>query len=276
LQESPKKSDPPPIKLYAREVRKVFRVKGEEVIALDGLSLEVRAGELVTLVGTSGCGKSTFLRLVAGLSEPTSGLIEVDGRPVQGPGPDRGMVFQSYTLFPWLSALDNIRFVLRKQPVSERERDEIARHHLNMVGLTGFERAYPSQLSGGMKQRVAIARALAYNPAILLMDEPFGALDAQTRGLMQELLLKVWAESRTTILFVTHDVDEAIFLADRVYVMTARPGRVRREIEVTLPRPREYEVELTEPFLAIKREIAHLIREESLRSIALAEQLSRG
>lgn len=263
----------PPVKLRASQVSCVFRVKREEVVALDNLSLEVRAGEIVTIVGTSGCGKSTFLRLVAGLIEPTSGLIEVDGQLVQGPGPDRGMVFQSYTLFPWLTALNNIKFVLRKQPLNERERTEIARHYLNLVGLASFERAFPSQLSGGMKQRVAIARALAYNPAILLMDEPFGALDAQTRGLMQELLLKIWAESRTTILFVTHDVDEAIFLADRVYVMTARPGRVKREIEVSLPRPREYELELSEPFLAIKREIAHLIREESLRSIALTERL---
>lgn len=261
------------VKLRARDVRKVFRTKGQETVALDGLSLEVRSGELVTIVGTSGCGKSTFLRLVAGLEQVTSGVIEVDGQPVQGPGPDRGMVFQSYTLFPWLSALDNIKFVLRKQKMPEQERDEIARHYLNLVGLSGFEKAYPSQLSGGMKQRVAIARALAYNPAILLMDEPFGALDAQTRQLMQELLLKVWAESQTTILFITHDVDEAIFLADRVYVMTARPGRIKREIDITLSRPRDYEVELSEEFLTFKREIGHLIREESLRSIALAEQL---
>ncbi len=266
-------TDTRPIKLSAKNVRKVFFVKNRETVALENLSLEVRAGELVTIVGTSGCGKSTFLRLVAGLVEPTSGLIEVDGRPVSGPGPDRGMVFQAYTLFPWLNTLDNIKFVLKKQRLSQPEQNEIARHYLNLVGLTGFEKAYPAQLSGGMKQRVAIARALAYNPAILLMDEPFGALDAQTRELMQELLLKVWAESQTTILFITHDVDEAIFLADRVYVMSARPGRIRREIEVTLPRPREYELELSAEFLAIKREIAHLIREESLNSIAISEKL---
>jgi ABC-type nitrate/sulfonate/bicarbonate transport system ATPase subunit len=263
-----------PVKLRASQVNKNFRVKGQEMIALADLSLEVRTGELVTIVGTSGCGKSTFLRLVAGLLEPSSGLIEVDGQPVRGPGPDRGMVFQSYTLFPWLNALDNVKFGLKKQRLGKKEQDEIARHYLNLVGLTGFERAYPAQLSGGMKQRVAIARALAYNPAILLMDEPFGALDAQTRELMQELLLKIWAESQTTILFITHDVDEAIFLADRVYVMTARPGRIKREITVTLPRPRDYEVELSEPFLEIKREIAHLIREESLRSVALTERLT--
>ncbi len=262
-----------PIKLRADRVNKKFRVKGQEMIALADLSLEVRAGELVTIVGTSGCGKSTFLRLVAGLAEPTGGLIEVDGQPVRGPGPDRGMVFQSYTLFPWLNALDNVKFGLKKQHLGQKEKEEIARHYLNLVGLSGFARAYPAQLSGGMKQRVAIARALAYNPAILLMDEPFGALDAQTRELMQELLLKIWAESHTTILFITHDVDEAIFLADRVYVMTARPGRIKRELTVALPRPRDYEVELSGPFLEIKREIAHLIREESLRSVALTERL---
>lgn len=262
-----------PIKLRADRVNKNFRVKGQEMIALADLSLEVRAGELVTIVGTSGCGKSTFLRLVAGLAEPTGGLIEVDGQPVRGPGPDRGMVFQSYTLFPWLNALDNVKFGLKKQHLGQKEKEEIARHYLNLVGLSGFARAYPAQLSGGMKQRVAIARALAYNPAILLMDEPFGALDAQTRELMQELLLKIWAESHTTILFITHDVDEAIFLADRVYVMTARPGRIKRELTVALPRPRDYEVELSGPFLEIKREIAHLIREESLRSVALTERL---
>lgn len=266
-------SDPRPIKLTAKDVRKVFRVKNKETVALDQLSLEVRSGELVTIVGTSGCGKSTFLRMVAGLIDTTAGTIEVDGHPVTGPGPDRGMVFQSYTLFPWLNTLDNIKFVLKKQRLKGQEQDEIARYYLNLVGLAGFEKAYPAQLSGGMKQRVAIARALAYNPAILLMDEPFGALDAQTRELMQELLLRVWAESRTTILFITHDVDEAIFLADRVYVMSARPGRIKREIEVTLPRPRDYEMELSAEFLAIKREIAHLIREESLRSIALSEKL---
>lgn len=263
----------PPVKLRASQVNKIFRVKSQEMVALADLSLEVRTGELVTIVGTSGCGKSTFLRLVAGLVEPSSGLIEVDGRPVTGPGPDRGMVFQSYTLFPWLNALDNVKFGLKKQRFGKKEQNEIARHYLNLVGLSGFARAYPAQLSGGMKQRVAIARALAYNPAILLMDEPFGALDAQTRELMQELLLKIWAESQTTILFITHDVDEAIFLADRVYVMTARPGRIKREIAITLPRPRDYEMELSTPFLEIKREIAHLIREESLRSVTLTEQL---
>ncbi|HIQ04115.1 MAG TPA: ABC transporter ATP-binding protein, partial [Anaerolineae bacterium] len=235
--------------------------------------LEIHTNEFVTLVGTSGCGKSTFLNLAAGLIPVTSGRIEVDGQEIRGPGADRGMVFQSYTLFPWLKVLDNVKFSLRKQKLSAREKDEIAREHLRLVGLSGFENAYPAQLSGGMKQRVAIARALAYKPSVLLMDEPFGALDAQTRGLMQELLLKIWEDHKTTILFVTHDIDEAIFLADRVYVMTARPGRIKQEIAVPLPRPRSYEIETTPEFIRIKRQIVELIREESMKSIARAEKL---
>ncbi|HIC89506.1 MAG TPA: ABC transporter ATP-binding protein, partial [Anaerolineae bacterium] len=237
------------------------------------VTLEIHTNEFVTLVGTSGCGKSTFLNLAAGLIPVTSGRIEVDGQEIRGPGADRGMVFQSYTLFPWLKVLDNVKFSLRKQKLSAREKDEIAREHLRLVGLSGFENAYPAQLSGGMKQRVAIARALAYKPSVLLMDEPFGALDAQTRGLMQELLLKIWEDHKTTILFVTHDIDEAIFLADRVYVMTARPGRIKQEIAVPLPRPRSYEIETTPEFIRIKRQIVELIREESMKSIARAEKL---
>lgn len=260
-------------KLIARDVTKVFHLDKGPLVALEGVDLEVDANELVTIVGTSGCGKSTFLRLVAGLMPVTSGSIQVDGREIDGPGADRGMVFQSYTLFPWLDVLENVKFALKKQRLSRKEQEEIAREHLRLVGLEGFEHAYPSQLSGGMQQRVAIARALAYNPSILLMDEPFGALDAQTRGLMQELLLRVWEQSHTTILFVTHDIDEAIFLADRVYVMSARPGRIKREIEIPLPRPRDYEIEMSPEFVAIKREIVELIREESLRAIAPVERL---
>jgi ABC-type nitrate/sulfonate/bicarbonate transport system ATPase subunit len=183
------------------------------------------------------------------------------------------MVFQSYTLFPWQTVLKNVEFGLSKKPFKRAERREIALRHIAMVGLAGFEQAYPSQLSGGMQQRVAIARALAYNPSILLMDEPFGALDAQTRGLMQELLLKVWEEHKVTVIFITHDVDEAIFLSDRVYVMTARPGRVKAQIDVDLERPRYYDMQITPPFIALKRRIMALIREESLRSIAHDEHL---
>ncbi|HEY64888.1 MAG TPA: ABC transporter ATP-binding protein [Caldilineae bacterium] len=262
-----------PIKLRARDVKKVFHLRQGPLVALDGVSLDVATNEFVTIVGTSGCGKSTLLHLIAGLIPLTSGTIEVDGRQIDGPGADRGMVFQSYTLFPWLKVLDNVKFALRKLNLSRKEQDEIAREHLRLVGLEGFADAYPSQLSGGMQQRVAIARALAYNPSILLMDEPFGALDAQTRGLMQELLLRVWEQHKTTILFVTHDIDEAIFLADRVYVMTNRPGRIKREIEVTLPRPRDYAIEMSPEFMEIKREIVELIREESMKAIAPTESL---
>ncbi len=256
------------IKLRAEHVRKVFDVEGKPLVAVEDISMTVRENEFVTIVGTSGCGKSTFLNMVAGLIPITSGVLEVDGKPVTGPGADRGMVFQKYTLFPWLKVLDNVKFSLKKKKgLSAREKDEIAREYLRLVGLAGFEDAYPSQLSGGMQQRVAIARALAYKPSILLMDEPFGALDAQTRGLMQELLLRVWEDHKTTILFVTHDIDEAIFLADRVYVMTARPGRIKEEVPVPLPRPRDYHTMTTPDFIAIKRRVMDLIREESLKAM---------
>ncbi|NPA91796.1 MAG: ABC transporter ATP-binding protein [Chloroflexi bacterium] len=257
-----------PVKLRAEHVRKVFDVEGKPLVAVEDVTMTVRENEFVTIVGTSGCGKSTFLNMVAGLIPITSGILEVDGKPVTGPGADRGMVFQKYTLFPWLKVLDNVKFSLKKKKgLSAREKDDIAREYLRLVGLAGFEDAYPAQLSGGMQQRVAIARALAYKPSILLMDEPFGALDAQTRGLMQELLLKVWEEHKTTILFVTHDIDEAIFLADRVYVMTARPGRIKKEVPVPLPRPRDYHIMTTEEFIAVKREVMDLIREESLKAM---------
>lgn len=256
------------VKLRAEHVRKVFDVDGAPLVAVDDITMTVRENEFVTIVGTSGCGKSTFLNMVAGLIPITSGRLEVDGKPVTGPGADRGMVFQKYTLFPWLTVLENVKFSLRKKrDLTPREKDALARQYIRLVGLGGFEDAYPAQLSGGMQQRVAIARALVYRPSILLMDEPFGALDAQTRGLMQELLLKVWEEHKTTILFVTHDIDEAIFLADRVYVMTARPGRIKKEVIVSLPRPRDYHVMTAPEFTAIKREIMDLIREESMKAI---------
>jgi len=259
------------VKLRAQGVRKEFRDGKKTVLALDDVSMEVQDNEFITIVGTSGCGKSTFLNMVAGLSEPTAGTLTIDGHPIRGPGLDRGMVFQSYTLFPWQTVLGNVLFGLAKKRLSRRERIDTARRHVAMVGLSGFDDAYPAQLSGGMQQRVAIARALAYNPSILLMDEPFGALDAQTRGLMQELLLRVWEEHKITVLFITHDVDEALFLSDRVYVMTARPGRIKAEIAVALPRPRLYEMQTAPAFIALKREVMGLIREESLRAVAQEE-----
>ncbi|WP_422393047.1 ABC transporter ATP-binding protein [Neomoorella humiferrea] len=245
---------------------RVFNIKRQKITALDNVSLEVKEGEFVTILGPSGCGKSTLLRIIAGLAEATSGQVYKDGRLVQGPGADRGMVFQSYTLFPWLTVRQNIEFGLTLKGMAEARRREIVDHYLEIIGLTPFADAYPKNLSGGMKQRVAIARALANDPDILLMDEPFGALDAQTRLVMQELLLKVWEESRKTILFVTHDVEEAIFLGDTVYIMTARPGRLKAQIPIPLARPRTPEMKNTRVFLELKTRILDQIREESLKA----------
>ncbi|MBE3572745.1 MAG: ABC transporter ATP-binding protein [Moorella humiferrea] len=245
---------------------RVFNIKRQKITALDNVSLEVKEGEFVTILGPSGCGKSTLLRIIAGLAEATSGQVYKDGRLIQGPGADRGMVFQSYTLFPWLTVRQNIEFGLTLKGMEENGRREIVDHYLEIIGLTAFADAYPKSLSGGMKQRVAIARALANDPDILLMDEPFGALDAQTRLVMQELLLKVWEESRKTILFVTHDVEEAIFLGDTVYIMTARPGRLKAQIPIPLARPRTPEMKNTRVFLELKTRILDQIREESLKA----------
>ena len=243
-----------------------FRTRrGSTVTALEGITFEVKDQEFAVLVGPSGCGKSTVLRLAAGLLSPTEGRVLLDGRPVGGPGPDRGVVFQSYTLFPWLTVQRNVEFGPRLRGVPGTERARVARHYLDQVGLRGFEGVYPKELSGGMMQRVAIARALANDPAVLLMDEPFGALDAQTRSLVGELLLRVWEEAAKTVLFVTHDIEEALFLGDRVFVMTARPGRIREEVQVPLPRPRTVEMLTSEAFVELKRRVMALIREEALR-----------
>jgi len=253
-----------------------FRTRqGETITALEGISFEVRDQEFAVLVGTSGCGKSTILRLVAGLVPPTEGQVLLDGRAVSGPGADRGMVFQSYTLFPWLTIQQNVEFGPRLRGAPSQERGQLARRYLAQVGLRGFERVYPKELSGGMMQRVAIARALANNPAVLLMDEPFGALDAQTRVLMGELLLRVWEEAAKTVLFVTHDIEEALFLGDRVFVMTARPGQIREEIQVPLPRPRTVDMLTADTFITLKRQVMDLIREEALRAIDAAPNPTR-
>lgn len=254
-------------KLEIKEVGKTFKTKNGETTALEKTSFTIKDGEFVTILGPSGCGKSTVLRIVGGLEEATTGEVMLDGKAIQGPGPDRGMVFQSYTLYPWLTVKENISFGLKLKGASQKEQDDVARHYLQLIGLEGFEKHYPIQLSGGMKQRVAIARALANDPEILLMDEPFGALDAQTRNIMQEVLLKAWEESKKTILFITHDVDESIFLADSVYVMTARPGRLKKKIPITLDRPREFSIKGTTEFANYKQELLELIREESLKSI---------
>jgi len=241
---------------------------GSPVTALDGISLDVAEQEFSVIVGPSGCGKSSLLRLVAGLTEPTAGLITLDGKVVTRPGKDRGMVFQSYTLFPWLTVQDNVEFGLRVGGMPAVERARIAAHYIAEVGLVGFERAYPRQLSGGMMQRVALARALANDPEILLMDEPFGALDSQTRSLMQELLLQIWQHAHKTVLFITHDIDEAILLGDRVHVMTARPGTIKEMVAIDLPRPRSVDVLTTPEFLALKRRIMALIHDEAVRALA--------
>jgi nitrate ABC transporter ATP-binding subunit len=256
------------VKIAIDGVGRVFHVDGAVVTAIERVNLDVGENEFVSIVGTSGCGKSTLLNMVGGLDEPTSGEIRIDGAIVDGPGRNRGFVFQSYSLFEWMTVRRNIRFALEKSNISKAEKQELVDHFVKAVGLSGFENAYPKQLSGGMRQRVAIARALVYKPSILLMDEPFGALDAQTRGMMQELLLKVWEEHKVTVLFVTHDVDEAIFLADRVVVLASRPGRVKKEIQIDLPRPRSFEIVTDPEFAAYKREILADIREETLKVMA--------
>jgi NitT/TauT family transport system ATP-binding protein len=246
-----------------------FRRDEHVVLAIGGLDLSVAEGEFVTLVGPSGCGKSTLLHLVAGFETPTAGQILLDGSPVRRPGPDRGMLFQDLALFPWRSVISNIAWGLEARGMSRREREEIASRYMEMVGLTAFRDAYPSELSGGMKQRVALARVLAFEPRILLMDEPFGSLDAQTRELMQDELTRIWQSAslkRKTVVFVTHDIDEAIFLADRVILMTARPGRLKRSICVELPRPRAAEIRLTPEYTSYRNLIWDLLREEVLAS----------
>jgi NitT/TauT family transport system ATP-binding protein len=260
-----------PIKLQIQNLSKVYRSDGRQVVAIDEINLAIRNKEFATILGPSGCGKSTLLRIVAGLMKPTRGMVRLDGTAISGPGRDRGMVFQSYTLFPWLTVVENIQFGLGLSGVAKAEQEQIAKAFVEKVGLRGFEEAYPRALSGGMKQRVAIARALANNPAILLLDEPFGALDAQTRSLMQELLTQVWEDLHKTILFVTHDVEEAIFLSDRVFIMTARPGRIKAEIEIPLERPRSYELKATETFLTLKRQALTLIREEAIKATQYTE-----
>jgi len=241
--------------------------KGNPVQALDHISLDVADNEFSVIVGPSGCGKSSLLRLVAGLTEPTTGEIRVAGRPVTKPGKDRGMVFQSYTLFPWLTVQKNVEFGLKIAGLNADDRGAIARRFLSEVGLEGFENSYPKQLSGGMMQRVALARALANDPEILLMDEPFGALDSQTRSLMQELLLRIWEHSKKTVLFITHDIEEAILLGDHVYVMTARPGAIKEKIDIDLPRPRPLDATTSPPFIALKRRIMALIHDEAVRAL---------
>ena len=233
--------------------------------ALEPTTLDVGDNDFVTILGPSGCGKSTLLRIVAGLDRPTSGRVLLDGREGTGPGADRGMVFQSYTLLPWLTVRENIAFGLRERGMAQAARHEIADRFIQQVGLSGFENHWPKQLSGGMQQRPAIARALSNDPKILLLDEPFGALDNQTRALMQEMLLGIWERDQKTVLFVTHDIEEAIFLGSRVIVMSARPGRIKADIAVELPHPRSYKVKTTAEFTGLKERLVEEIRTEALK-----------
>lgn len=252
-------------KLAVRNIGMSFEDGKRTVEALSDVSLDILDCEFTTIVGTTGCGKSTLLMIIAGLQEQTAGSVMVDGIETTGPGRDRGMVFQSYTLFPWLTALDNIAFSLRGDHLGKREKRDRAREYLSLVGLEAFQDAFPRQLSGGMRQRVAIARALCYRPALLLMDEPFGALDAQTRQVMQELLTHVWEMHRLTVLFVTHDIDEAVYLSDRVLVMTARPGQVKMDTRIEIERPRRFEMMANPDFVEYKRLLLSSVREESIK-----------
>jgi NitT/TauT family transport system ATP-binding protein len=252
-----------PVVMTVGGVGRVFESAQGPVTALRDIEFEVRRRELISVIGPSGCGKSTLIRIVSGLESCTSGAVLLDGKPVTGPGPERGMVFQAYTLFPWLTVKANVMFGPSMKGVSQAEAGKQAIEWLRVVGLSQFSEHYPNQLSGGMKQRVAIARALANQPRILLMDEPFGALDAQTRASMQAHLLKICASVDITILFITHDLDEAIYLSDRVVVLGTHPGRVLEIIEVPVPRPRAVEQFLSGPFLATKARLEQLIQHRS-------------
>ena len=257
--------------LQVRGGERRFASSTGSTLALQATDLDVAENSFITILGPSGCGKSTLLRIVAGLDTPTAGQVLLDGRRITGPGADRGMVFQSYTLFPWLSVLDNVCFGLRERGMTRPQQLETAMAFIHKVGLKGFEHHYPKQLSGGMQQRTALARALANDPRMLLMDEPFGALDHQTRELMQELLLGIWEEQRKTVLFVTHDIDEAVFMGSRVCVMSARPGRIKLDRMVPLAHPRHYSVKTAPAFVGLKAELTEAVRAEVLAAQQLQE-----
>ncbi len=267
----------PPAALVQKHARIVVRGLGkhftdisrqEEVVALDGIDLDIGDDEFLTVLGPSGCGKTTLLNIIAGFDHPTSGDVRLDGEAILKPGPDRGVVFQEYALFPWLSVEQNIEFGLRERRVPKPQRRARVRDQIASVGLSGFERRYPQELSGGMRQRVAIARALVNDPKILLLDEPFAALDAQTRTLMQQELLRVWSAARRTAIFITHNIEEAILLGDRVVVMTARPGRIKEIVTVNLPRPRDV---TSAEFNEIRRRIGLMLESEVQAAFAATQ-----
>jgi ABC-type nitrate/sulfonate/bicarbonate transport system ATPase subunit len=251
-------------------VTKRFESGDSAVIALDDVSLAVQDREIVTVVGASGCGKSTLLNLIAGFETPSAGRVLVDGEPIKGPGPDRGVVFQQTALFPWLSVEDNIAFGLSlRANRGKADPRQVVERLLQRTGLSDFRERRPAELSGGMRQRAAIASVLAINPSTLLMDEPFGALDSLTRSIMQDFLLEIWEEQRKTVVLVTHDIDEAIYLADKTVVMTAQPGRICEVIDVNLPRPRRYEMRSEAPFIALRDHVTQIVRTEAIKGTAL-------
>ncbi len=251
------------IALEASGVRKVYNKNGRPLEVLDVERFAVREGEFVTVIGPSGCGKSTFLHIMGGFIKAESGSIRVHGEEVNGPGPDRGMMFQEFALFPWRTVAGNVAWGLEAQGVPKAEIEAVVRKYLEMMGLAEFHNHLPAELSGGMKQRVALARVLAFDPKVLLMDEPFGALDAQTREVMQEELTRLWGQTGKTIVFVTHDIEEAVYLGDRVVVLTARPGRIREEVPIALPRPRDLTIKKSAQCHEYRNYIWDLIRSES-------------
>ncbi len=252
------------VKVRIDNVVKKYSTRKGEMVALNGVSLDIRENEFICVVGPSGCGKSTLLNIIAGLLEPTSGSVSVDGKTVDGPGPERGVVFQQYALFPWLTVLKNVEFGLKLKGITGEQATQEAMKYLKMVDLEQFANSYPKELSGGMKQRVAIARAYAVNPQVLLMDEPFGALDAQTRTQLQTELLETWEKERKTCFFITHDVDEAIILAQKVIIMSARPGRIKEIVDITIPYPRTQETKMSAEFLELKNYIWSQVYQEYL------------
>ncbi|AOY57538.1 ABC transporter ATP-binding protein [Desulfococcus multivorans] len=254
-------------KISVKGVTKVFSSKRGEVTALKDLSLDIRDGEFLVIVGASGCGKSTLLNLVAGFDSATHGEVLLDGRPVTGITPECGMIFQQYALFPWKTVQENVEFGLKMKRMPKSEREERAAKFIELVGLNGFERTYPHHLSGGMKQRVSIARSLANDPQVMLLDEPFAALDAMTRQVLQEQLVRIYEKHRKTIIFITHSIDEALLLSSRIVVMTARPGRIAQEITNDLPHPRNADVQLSERYLELKRHIWSSVQAEVLKSM---------
>ncbi|OZI18743.1 sulfonate ABC transporter ATP-binding protein [Bordetella genomosp. 9] len=260
--------------IECRDIAVVFGSGDAQTEAVRDVSLTVAPHEFVSLIGPSGCGKSTLLSIVAGFTQPTRGTATLDGVRIRKPGAERGVVFQQYSLFPWLRVRQNVEFGLKMAGVHRSRREATARTLLGLAGLLAFENHYPDQLSGGMKQRIGIVRALAANPRVLLMDEPFGALDTQTRTVMQEILTNMWQRFRLSVLFITHDIEEAVFLSDRIYVMTARPGRIKAEIAVLLPRPRTAEMFDTPEFVGLVHRLKGLIREESLA--AMGPELKAG